>query len=205
MRTGIALLSIGLALMLPAAAGASLASEQHQGQNLIAQLQAGTRSCRKLSATDLDHIGEYLMFKALGSTALHRAMNDRMIAMLGERGESRMHQLLGARYAGCPTGGYAGMMSAGAMMGGYDTNGGFSAMTNSDNLKWMTGAWQNMTLQGWQRLQRRLLDTSTTGHEGWGIAAIAATILGALVLIALAIVAMIRRPFRHPPTAKPSP
>ena len=30
-------------------------------------------------------------------------MNARMITMLGEQGESRMHQLLGARYAGCST------------------------------------------------------------------------------------------------------
>ena len=78
--------------------------------------------CRNLTAHDLDHIGEYLMFKALGSTSLHQAMNDRMVAMLGERGESRMHQLLGARYAGCTTtstGGYGGMMGAGGMMGGY--------------------------------------------------------------------------------------
>ncbi len=43
------------------------------------------------------------MFRALGSTGLHQAMNDRMITMLGEQGESRMHQLLGARYAGCST------------------------------------------------------------------------------------------------------
>jgi hypothetical protein len=76
-----------------AAASASLAGEQQQGQNLIAQLQTGTKTCRNLTADDLDHIGEYLMFRALGSTSLHRAMNDRMIAMLGEQGESRMHQI----------------------------------------------------------------------------------------------------------------
>ena len=103
MRIRLALITIGLTLLLPATASASLAGEQQQGQNLIAQLQAGTKTCRDLSAGDLDHIGEYLMFRALGSTSLHQAMNDRMIAMLGEQGESRMHQLLGARYAGCRT------------------------------------------------------------------------------------------------------
>lgn len=80
-----------------------LAGKQQQGQNLIAQLQSGAKTCRDPSADDLDHIGENLMFRALGSTTLHQPMNDRMIAMLGEHGESRMHQLLGAQYAGCTT------------------------------------------------------------------------------------------------------
>jgi len=70
---------------------------------LLAQLQAGTKTCSALSAGDLDHIGEYVMFHALGSTTVHQAMNDRMRAMMGDQGESRMHQLLGARYAGCTT------------------------------------------------------------------------------------------------------
>ncbi len=88
-RTRLALITIGLALLIPAVAQASLAGEQQQGQNLIAQLHAGTKTCRDLSANDLDHIGEYVMFRALGSTTLHQAMNNRMIAMLGEQGESR--------------------------------------------------------------------------------------------------------------------
>ena len=102
------------------------------------------------------------MFRALGSTSLHQAMNDRMIAMLGEQGESRMHQLLGARYAGCSTssgatGGYGTMMGGGpgggGMMGGYyNANGGFGAMMSSGSWSWMTGgAWQHMTRQDWQQ------------------------------------------------------
>jgi hypothetical protein len=97
MRTRLALITIGLALLIPAVAQASLADEQRQGQNLIAQLQSGAKTCRDLSADDLDHIGEYAMFRALESISLHQTMNDRMTAMLGEQGESRMHQLLGAR------------------------------------------------------------------------------------------------------------
>ena len=212
MRIRLALLTIGFTLMLPVTASASLAGEQHQGQNLLGQLQAGTKTCRNLSANDLDHIGEYLMFKALGSTALHRAMNERMTAMLGDQGESRMHQALGARYAGCTTpsttNGYAGMMGASGMMGGYsNTNGGLGAMMNTSNWNWMMGGtWQNMTRQDWQRLQHRLLgaNTNNTGHDGWRMAAIMAAILGALVLISLAILTTIRRPFRRPATAKPS-
>src|SRR5450755_1466558 len=148
MRLRLALMTIALALLIPAAARASLADEQQQGQNLIAQLQAGTKTCSALSAGDLDHIGEYVIFRALGSTTLHQAMNDRMRAMLGEQGESRMHQLLGARDAGCSTrtggiAGSAGMMGGSGMMGGYYANGGIGAMMSSGEWSWiMGGAWQ---------------------------------------------------------------
>jgi hypothetical protein len=213
MRTRLALIIVGLALLLPAAASASLTGEQQQGQSLIAQLQAGSKTCRDLSADDLNHIGEYVMFRALGSTSLHQAMNDRMIAMLGNQGESRIHQLLGARYAGCTTtgsatGGSEGMMGAGGTMGGYSNHGGFGAMMSSGNWSWMMGgAWQNMTRQDWQRLQHHLLGTTlnTTRHHGWSMVAMMAAVLGGLVLASVAIVVVIRRPFRRPPTAAPSP
>ena len=213
MRTRLALITIGLALLIPAVAQASLGGEQQQGQNLIAQLHAGTKTCRDLSANDLDHIGEYVMFRALGSTTQHQAMNNRMIAMLGEQGETRMHELLGARYAGCTTtgsaaGGYRGMMGGAGMMGGYySANGGFGAMMSSGDWSWMMGgAWQHTTRQDWQRLQHQLLGTNinTTGHHGWSTVAMMAAVLGGLVLVSLAIVAVIRRPFRRPPAASPS-
>jgi hypothetical protein len=211
MRTRLALITIGLALLIPAVAQASLAGEQQQGQNLIAQLQSGAKTCRDLSADDLDHIGEYVMFRALGSTTLHQAMNDRMIAMLGEQAESRMHQLLGARYAGCSantavTGGSRGMMGGGGMIGGYNNHGGFGAMLSSTDWSWMLGgAWQNMSRQDWQRLQHQLLGTNATSHHGWSTVATMAAILGGILLVTVAIVAVIRRPFSRPPTAAPSP
>jgi hypothetical protein len=213
MRTRLALVTVGLALLLPAAANASLAGEQRQGQSLIAQLQAGATTCRDLSADDLDHIGEYVMFRALGSTSLHQAMNDRMTAVLGEQGESRMHQLLGARYAGCSTsttaaGGYGGMMGGGGMMRGYSNHGAFGAMMSSGNWSWMMGgAWQKMTRQDWRRLEHHLLGTplNTTSHRGWSMVAMMAAVLGGLLLVSVAIVAVIRHPFRRPPAAAPSP
>jgi hypothetical protein len=211
MRTRLALITIGLALLIPAVAQASLAGEQQQGHNLIAQLQSGARTCRDLSAADLDHIGEYLMFRALGSTSRHQAMNNRMIAMLGEQAESRMHQLLGARYAGCSTstsaaGGYRGMMGGSGMMGGYYNHGGFGAMMSSGNWSWMIGgAWQHMTRQDWQRLQHQLLGTNTnTPNHGWSTVAMIAAMVGGILLATLAIVAVIRRPFRRPPATSAS-
>jgi hypothetical protein len=153
------------------------------------------------------------MFRALGSTSPHQAMNDRMRPMLGEQGESRMHQFLGARYAGCSTsnrgiGGYGGMMGAGGMMGGYLNHGGIGAMMSSGNGSWMMGAaWQHMTRQDWQGLERQLLgsNTGTTGGDGWSPVAIIAAALAGVLVVALAILAIIRRPFRRPPTAASAP
>jgi hypothetical protein len=100
------------------------------------------------------------------------------------------------------------MMGGGGMMGGYyNANGGFGAMMSSANWSWMMGgAWQNMTRQDWQRLQHRLLHTNIdpTSHHGWSMAAIMAAVLGGLVLVSLAIVGVIRRPFRRPLAASPS-
>ena len=90
------------------------------------------------------------MYRALGSTSLHQAMNDRMTVMLGELGESRMHRLLGQRYTGCSTNtgsgataGYGwmdrGMMGGSGMMGGYDGSGGWGAMMGSSDWSWMMG------------------------------------------------------------------
>jgi hypothetical protein len=211
MRLRLAVLTVFVMLVAPAAAWASLAGEQQQGRQLITQLQTGSKSCGDLSAEDFDHIGEYVMFRALGSTSAHQAMNDRMTAMLGERGESRMHQIMGRRYVGCGPGvaGVAGpgrMMGAGGMMGGYAGGGGLTAMMGSGDWSWMMGgAWQNMTRQDWQRLQRRLLGASAGRGSGWTPVAIVAVTLGGVLLIALAILALIRRPFRRPPAAASSP
>lgn len=213
MRSRLALMTIGLVLLIPAAALASLTDEQRQGQNLIAQLQAGATTCSALSDDDLDHIGEYVMSRALGSTTLHQAINDRMRAMLGAAGEARMHQLLGARYVGCSTragaiAGGVGMMGGSGMMGGYMSNGGIGAMMSSGDWSWMMGgAWQHMTRQDWQRRQQQILGSGagTTRHNGWSAIAITAACLGGIILVALAILAVIRRPFRRPPTAAPLP
>jgi hypothetical protein len=132
-----------------------------------------------------------------------------MRAMLGEQSETRMHQLLGARYAGCSThiggiAGGAGMMGGSGTMGGYADNGGISAMMSSGDWRWMMGgAWQRMTRQDWQRRQQQLLGpgAGTMMNNGSSAIAIITACLGALILVALAILVIIRRPFRRPPTA----
>ncbi|MBV8713035.1 MAG: hypothetical protein JOY56_14700 [Solirubrobacterales bacterium] len=109
------------------------------------------------------------MFRAVGSTSLHQAMNDRMTLMMGEQAETRMHQLLGARYAGCRTSqlgiGGGPMTGAGGMMGGCYSN-GVGAMMSSGAWSWMMGGtWQHMTRQDWNQLENRLLGGQPLGLE----------------------------------------
>ncbi|MBV9805895.1 MAG: hypothetical protein JO286_01870 [Solirubrobacterales bacterium] len=126
------------------------------------------------------------MFRAVGSTSLHQAMNDRMTLMMGEQAETRMHQLLGARYAGCRTSqlgiGGGPMTGAGGMMGGCYSN-GVGAMMSSGAWSWMMGGtWQHMTRQDWDQLENRLLGTATVGnHSGWSTLAIIAVTLAAVI------------------------
>lgn len=63
-----------------------------------------------------------------------------------------------------------------------------------------------MTRQDWQHLQQRLLGTTTAANSGggWSPVAIVAVTLGGVLLAALAIFALIRRPFRRTPAAASS-
>lgn len=210
MRIRLSLLALAIVLVLPATAFASLADEQRQGQQLSARLEAGLEACGQLSAENFDHIGEYVMSRALGSTSVHEAMDERMTAMMGEQSETRMHQLLGQRYTGCTSGsggtaGYSRMRSG--MMGGYYGNRGWGAMMNSTDWSWMMGgAWQTMTRQAWQRLQERLLGTGASPRPagGWSPVAIIAVTLPVVLLGAFAIFALIPRSSKRPPTADSS-
>ena len=66
----------------------------------------------------------------------------------------------------------------------------------------MGEAWRNMTRQDWQQLQQRMLgaNASTHNHHGWSPLAVIVT-LGAVLVMGLAIIAVIRRPPRRPPAA----
>lgn len=208
------LAALSLLLLAPSAAFASLGDEQRQGRDLSTQLQSGAKTCDDLSDEDFDHIGEYVMGRFLGSTQAHQAMNDRMSLMMGDQAEQRMHQLMGQRYAGCYTNSASGigpgMMGSGGMgprmMGGYYGDGGWGAMMRSGDWDWMMGgSWSNMSRQDWQRLQKQWLGTRTNADNGWSPWAIIAITLASATLLALAILAIIRRrPVRRPP-AQPSP
>ncbi|HEU4600092.1 MAG TPA: hypothetical protein VFS26_10105 [Solirubrobacterales bacterium] len=134
-----------LALLLPAAIAAAspdLGAEEGQGQRIAESVRAGERTCSQLSGDEFELVGEYAMGSYLGDTGAHEAMNDRMVAMMGEAGERRMHIALGHRFLGCgggPTAGWMGPM-AGMMFGrggGYGPGmmgGAFGA--HHDGLDW---------------------------------------------------------------------
>lgn len=128
----ILLAAFAAAFAIPAIAS-SVAAEEADGARVLREIKAGDRSCAEVSASEFDHVGEYAMGRVLGSTAAHEAMNERMTRMMGEAGETRMHVLMGRRYAGCggpvlparfgQMMGVTGMMaglggSRGSMMGG---------------------------------------------------------------------------------------
>ena len=147
-----ALLALVLAAVVAAAlvpTPASAETEAEQGGQLVQRIEAGTTTCRSLSTSDFDHIGVYVMERMLGSAAAHEAMNGRMRAMMGTRGETLAHVYMGQRFAGCATGrapaafgAMMGMMggygSSGMMGGGYRGNGGMMG-SSSHGDGWSSG------------------------------------------------------------------
>jgi hypothetical protein len=133
-----ALLTVGALLAAPAMA----ATEEQQGAQLLQRVQAGTVSCSSLGTSDFDRIGEYAMGRMLGSSAAHEAMDRRMTAVMGARGETQAHVFMGQRFAGCASG--RAPATFGAMMGmmgsGYRAGGGMmsfgSAASTADGSGW---------------------------------------------------------------------
>lgn len=177
-----AITAIAAAVLVAAAPAA--ASEADQGAQVLQQLQAGKTTCTKLTTTDFDHVGEYVMERMLGSASLHQAMNQRMTTMMGASGETRAHVYMGQRFSGCATGGAApagvgammGFTGAGAMMGGVA---GTPAAGIAGTQVPTTGVW-----------------TATTGgmmgyrdrhHDRWsGGAVVMAIFMGLLLVVLLA-------------------
>ncbi len=190
---------VAAALATATPALASVAGEQQAGQALAQQVQSGKRACDSLSAEDLDHIGEFVMGRMIGSTAVHEAMNARMTAVMGATAESRMHQVLGARFVGCTTGSGAG----GAMMGGggpgsmMSSGSGSQMMGDTRDWSWMMGGrWQQMSTADWHAVQQRLLGTATTrSANGGGLSTLGVVLiaLGAAVATGLLVLLAVRR------------
>ena len=193
MQFRIAFFCLALALILPSAALGALSGEQAQGSALATKLASGSKTCADLSNADLEHIGEYAMGRALGSTALHQAMNDRMQLMLGDKGETRMHQLMGSRFAGCGSASAYGAMGPG-MMGAY--SGGAAGMMSSGDWRWMRGdTWRHMSQADWRSVENQLAGTSmmSGGHHGWGSWWIVVLAVAGVVLAAVAVALLVRR------------
>ena len=92
-------LVLGLTFAAPALAD-SAAAEQAQGAQVLSQVQHATLSPKSLTSDQYQNLGEYLMGRALGSTALHQRMNTLMDEMMGPTAADLMHIYLGKRYLG---------------------------------------------------------------------------------------------------------
>jgi hypothetical protein len=185
---------------------ASPSDEVSAGKATAARVDAGIASCGSLSATDFEHLGEYVMERMSGSRSAHEAMNARMEAMNGSKSSDRVHEAIGRRYAGCATTGTGpGTIGSSGMMG---SAGGWRTMMGSGYAWMRNGASQHMTSADWQRAGGYMMGQgwmTDGGGSGWSSGAIIAALLGALWLGGLAVYTLLRRPWRrgpsHPSTA----
>lgn len=188
-------------------ATASTTDEVAAGQSIAAQLQSGQATCRGLTSTQFEHLGEYAMQRAVGSPAAHKALDAHLNATMGAAHADQMHQLLGRTYAGCASG-TAGGSGVGAgmgpgMMGGYGYGGlrNWGAMMRAPDWRWMyDGSWQHMTRGQWRALAQTMMggDSSfTSDNGGWSPWAVVGVTLAGIALVAGAAVALVRRPWRR--------
>jgi hypothetical protein len=112
-----------LALMLAGPASASVSTDQQEGAQILGGIHQGKLKGTSLSSSQYEHVGEYLMGQALGSTAAHERMNSLADQMMGSTAVDQMHVYLGERYLGKSTaqisGRYAPMYGLIGMMTGY--------------------------------------------------------------------------------------
>ena len=189
---------------------AALGDEVAAGAAIAKQLQVHTTTCSKLSDTDFEHLGEYVMERTVGSRAAHAAMNQRMASMMGTSAEERMHQLMGRRYADCGVAGAgAGGMMGGAMMGGggMAAGAGGAAMMSSGDLGWMrNGNWQHMNRAQWRDVQRSWMGNAmmNNGRHGWSVGGVLAVVVGTVLLGGLLAFLAVRRPWKPRPPSTPA-
>ena len=75
--------------------------EQDEGQVIYQKLQGKQVTCQQLTDDNFDKLGDYFMWRALGSTQTHAAMDEQITQMMGEQGNTQMHIILGKRGSGC--------------------------------------------------------------------------------------------------------
>jgi preprotein translocase subunit SecG len=187
-----------LALVLAVPASASVTSEQQEGAQTLSAVHAGKLKGTSLSSSQYEHVGEYLMGQALGSTAAHERMNSLADQMMGSTAVDQMHVYLGERYLGKSTaqlsGRYAPMYGLIGMMTGYrgsSISGMMSGYLNSHGQSQSTGPHPGTGMMGAYGTQ-----PSANSTGGWPTGAIIATAVLAALLLAGALalgVPMLRR------------
>lgn len=114
------------------------------------RLQAKKITCAELADDDFGVLGEYFMGQMLGAS--HKAMNDMMTQMMGEKGEVEMHVVMGKKLSGCdssaafPLQGTGFMPMMMNMMGGFGFNNSNNMMTSFGYGTWGWFGWIFMIL-----------------------------------------------------------
>lgn len=197
----VSLLTVALASLSATPTFASV-SEEQQGAQTLNAIHAGKLKASGLTRSQYEHVGEYLMGRALGSTQLHERMNTLMDQMMGSTASDQMHTYLGERYLGKsvqPTSKNAplyGLM--GVMMSGY----------RGSPLAGMMGRYLNEanhthggSLMGSGMMGYGYGSSQATADTGMSTGAIVAIVLGSLAALALLIVGGLRVTHRRSPKA----
>jgi hypothetical protein len=196
------LLAFAFTFALAAPTWASVASEQQEGSQILSAVHEGKLKSSSLSSTQYEHVGEYLMGQALGSTASHERMNTLMGEMMGSTAVDQMHVYLGKRYLGNSAqipGPYAPMYGLMGMMTGYRSGSIASMMSGYLNgASQSTGGSGGMMGTGTRAGMMGYYGTSSASSTGgWPTGAVVATaVLAALLLgglVAFVVPALRRR------------
>jgi len=199
---------IVLAIAAATPAVASAASEQQQGAQVLSEVQAGKLQGTRVTSTQYQHVGQYLMGRALGSAQRYEAMDALMDRVMGQSVSDRMYQYMGERYLGKsvpPNSSYgpyyswmANMMSRyggpyAGLMGGY-----------------MMGAYHSVAAQrsatdgyrmGPGMMGYGYASSQNAAHTGMSTGAIIAVVLGAIAAVGLLVILLLGVVRRRAPKA----
>jgi hypothetical protein len=203
-----AALVLALALAAAPPAVASAASEQQQGAQVLSEVQAGKLQGTNLTSTQYQHVGQYLMARALGSARHYEAMDSLMDRTMGQSVSDQMYQYMGGRYLGknvAPKPGYAPYYSWMAnMMSRY--GGSYAGMMGG----YMMGAYNRLSGQGSATGGYRMgpgmmghgySSSQNAANRGMSAGAIIAIVLGAIAIVGLLVVLLLRTTGRRAPKA----
>ena len=203
-----AALVIVLAIAASTPAVASAASEQQQGAQVLSEVKAGKLQGTKVTSTQYQHVGQYLMGRALGSAQRYEAMDSLMDRMMGQSASDQMYQYMGERYLGksaAPNSSYGPYYSWMAnMMSRY--GGPYAGMVGG----YMMGAYHSLTGQGSATRGSRMgpgmmgygyASSQSAAHTGMGTGAIIAVVLGAIAAVGLLVILLLGVAGRRAPKA----
>ena len=203
-----AALVIVLAIAASTPAVASAASEQQQGAQVLSEVKAGKLQGTKVTSTQYQHVGQYLMGRALGSAQRYEAMDSLMDRMMGQSASDQMYQYMGERYLGksaAPNSSYgpyyswmANMMSRyggpyAGMVGGY-MMGAYHGLTGQGSV---TGGYH----MGPGMMGYGYASSQSAAHTGMSTGAIIAIVLGAIAAVGLLAILLLGVAGRRAPKA----